>query len=117
MAIINGSDILLEDIYVNNESNSGSVSSNTDGANTIYCDNITFRRWSVTNGDDSISVKANSTNIIVEDSEFYSGLGLSFGSIGQYDGVFEFIENVTARNIRCFNTQHASYVKTWTGQQ
>jgi galacturan 1,4-alpha-galacturonidase len=59
----------------------------TDGADTIYADNITFRRWTVDNGDDSISLKANSTNILIEDCDFYTGLGIAIGSIGQY-GLF-----------------------------
>ena len=37
--------------------------SSTDGANTVYADNIVFNRWSITNGDDAIAIKANSTNI------------------------------------------------------
>lgn len=89
--------------------------SNTDGADTIYANNITFRRWTVQNGDDSISQKANSTNILIEDCDFYNGLGVAIGSIGQYDGVFETIQNVTARNIRGHNTKYAAYIKTWTG--
>lgn len=117
MTVIHSANVLLQDIYVNNTSNSGSVSSNTDGANTIYSSNIEFARWSVTNGDDSIAIKANSTNILIRDSEFYHGLGVAFGSIGQYKGVFETIENVVVRNITCYKTTHASYIKTWTGQQ
>ena len=117
MTVIHSENVLLQDIYVNNEGNSGSVSSNTDGANTIYSNNIEFARWSVTNGDDSISIKANSTNILIRDSTFYRGLGVAFGSIGQLKGVFEKIENVTVRNNTCYKTLHAAYIKTWTGQQ
>jgi galacturan 1,4-alpha-galacturonidase len=71
----------------------------------IYANNITFRRWNVTNGDDSISMKANSTNILIEDCDFYMGLG---------DNVFETIENVTARNIRSYNMRYGAYIKTCT---
>lgn len=39
------------------------------------------------------------------------------GSIGQYDGVFETIENITARDIIFNGTLPAAYVKTWTGEQ
>lgn len=81
----------------------------------MYADNITFRRWSVTNGDDSIAMKANSTNILIEDCDFYMGLGVAIGSISQYDDTFEYIENVTARNIRSYNMRYGAYVKTWTG--
>lgn len=117
MTVIHSENVLLQDIYVSNTNADGSTSSNTDGANTIYSDNITFNRWNVTNGDDSIAVKANSTNIRITNSDFYTGLGIAFGSIGQYKDAFETIENVTATNITCHKTLHGAYIKTWTGQQ
>jgi len=116
MTVIHSSNVVLEDIYVNNLVGT-SGSSNTDGANTIYSDHITFNNWDVSNGDDSIAIKANSTNICVTNSNFRTGLGLAFGSIGQLDGQFETIENVTASNISCHSTLHGAYIKTWTGQQ
>ncbi|KAI4739867.1 pectin lyase-like protein [Aureobasidium sp. EXF-12298] len=111
MTVIHSSDILLQDIYVNNTSKTG----NTDGCDTIYANNITFRRWTVDNGDDAISPKANSTNILIEDSDFYRGSGIALGSIGQMNGQFETIENVTCRNITAHNTKNGAYIKTWTG--
>lgn len=69
------------------------------------------------NGDDSIAMKANSTNILIEDCRFHTGLGIAIGSIGQYNGEFEIIENVTARNIEILdNMRYGVYVKTWTGR-
>lgn len=109
--------LLLEDFNVTSRSTSGNPARNTDGADLLYSNNVTFRGWYVNNGDDSISFKANSTNVVVEDCYFERGLGLAFGSIGQYDGQFETIENVTARNIVSNNTLHTAYFKTWTGDQ
>ncbi|KAM0183181.1 hypothetical protein ACHAPF_000659 [Botrytis cinerea] len=117
MTVFKSSSILLQDIYVNSTSSSGSPSRNTDGADTIYSDNIHFDRWTVVNGDDSISMKANSTNILITNSTFYNGLGVAIGSIGQYKGVYESIENVTATGIVFYKTLHGGYVKTWTGEQ
>ncbi|OCL01446.1 glycoside hydrolase family 28 protein [Glonium stellatum] len=117
MAILKSQNVLLEDIYVNSTTHNGNPARNTDGADTIFSDRITFRKWVVDNGDDCISLKANSTNIIVEDSIFHRGLGLALGSIGQYLNQFETIENVYAQNITCFSTRYAAYIKTWTGQQ
>ena len=54
-----------------------------------------------------IAVKANSTNIFIKDSIFRIGQGLAIGSIGQYPGVYETIENVTATNITVFSTAYA----------
>ncbi|GAV99727.1 pectin lyase-like protein [Lentinula edodes] len=121
MTVIHSENILLENIYVNNtdtEHGPGfnySLIVNTDGADTVYANNITFRGWTVENGDDSIAMKANSTNILIENCNFYTGLGVAIGSIGQYDGAFETIQNVTARNISITNMPFGAYVKTWTG--
>jgi len=116
-AITHSENLLLEDIYVNSTSNSTWSTINTDGTDTFYSNNITFRRWSVTNGDDSIAPKANSSNLLIQDSIFYGGNGVAIGSIGQYLNAFEFIENVTAERITCYSCQYVGYVKTWTGIQ
>ncbi|PQE07637.1 Alpha-L-rhamnosidase rgxB protein [Rutstroemia sp. NJR-2017a BBW] len=119
MTVIHAKNVLLENIYVNSTDvqpvGFEFSSLNTDGADTIYADNITFRGWTVDNGDDSISLKANSTNILIEDCDFYTGLGVAIGSIGQYENRFEIIENVTVRNIRTYNMRYGVYMKTWTG--
>jgi len=117
MTVIHSENVTLQDIYVNNTSTNGNSTENTDGVDTVYANNITFRRWTVDNGDDSISQKANSTNILIEDCVFYNGGGIAIGSIGQYDGVFEVIQNVTARNITVHSTAYGAYIKTWTGVQ
>lgn len=59
------------------------------------------------NGDDSLSLKANSTDISITNSVFYNGLGIALGSIGQYKGQFETIERFTVENISYHNTLHA----------
>ncbi|KAJ3962639.1 hypothetical protein N0V92_000624 [Colletotrichum tropicale] len=107
--------VLLQDIYVNNTSSNRNPARNTDGANTMFSDNIHFRRWTVKNGDDCIATKANSTNILIEDVEFHDGQGVAVGSIGQYAGQFETIENVTVRNVLAHGSRYAGRIKTWTG--
>ncbi|KAF5360218.1 hypothetical protein D9757_011400 [Collybiopsis confluens] len=116
MAVNRSEDILLENIYVNSTSNGRPVQ-NTDGVDTFYSNRITFRNWTVTNGDDSISFKANSTNMLVQDCTFFLGEGIAIGSIGQMDGVFEFIQNVTVERVLAVGTRFAAYVKTFTGVQ
>ncbi|PIG79792.1 hypothetical protein AARAC_003342 [Aspergillus arachidicola] len=90
---------------------------NTDGIDTINSDLVLLRNLYIRNGDDAVSIKRNSTNILIEDSTFDNSLGLAFGSVGQYLDVFERIENVTARRIQGNGTRYGSYVKTWTGEQ
>jgi galacturan 1,4-alpha-galacturonidase len=116
MTIMHSENILLQDIYVNSTSAVRRKGSNTDGADTVYVNNVTFRRWTVANGDDGISIKANSTNIVIEDSTFHGG-AVALGSIGQYIGAYETIENVTVRNITYFGSFTPVYAKTWTGKQ
>ncbi|KAF1850260.1 glycoside hydrolase family 28 protein [Cucurbitaria berberidis CBS 394.84] len=113
MSIIHSHNSVWEDIFVNNTGNRVS-SSNTDGADTFFSSDLLFRNWTVYNGDDSFSCKANSTNITLLDSHFYHGLGIAIGSIGQYNDAFETIENIRAENIYFEDTLHAFYVKTWT---
>ena len=90
---------------------------NTDGANTMFSDRITFRRWTIENGDDCIAAKANSTNILIEYATFYKGQGVAIGSVGQYHNQFEIVENVTARNIVAYGSRYIARIKTWTGEQ
>lgn len=109
--------LLFEDIYVNNTSSSDQNTLNTDGVDTIYSDNITFNRWDVTCGDDNIALKGNSSNIYVYDSVFRGGQGFAIGSLGQYNGAWEYIDNFYASNITMHDTTYAIYLKTWPGNQ
>ncbi|KAF0315266.1 exo-rhamnogalacturonase b [Colletotrichum asianum] len=86
--------VLLQDIYVNNTSSNRNPARNTDGANTMFSDNIHF-----------------------QDVEFHDGQGVAIGSIGQYAGQFETIENVTVRNVLAHGSRYAGRIKTWTGEQ
>ncbi|CEJ54908.1 hypothetical protein PMG11_01195 [Penicillium brasilianum] len=116
LSIIHTQNTLFDNIYVNSTSVHAS-SRNTDGADTIYSSHITFRNWEVDNGDDNISIKANSTDILIEDSLFHRGLGIAIGSIGQYKDAYETVQRVRVRNITYSKTLHAVYFKTWTGEQ
>lgn len=117
VTIVSSKRVLLEDIYVNSTSQSTQPARNTDGANTLFSDSITFRRWTVDNGDDCIALKANSTNIRIEDSTFYHGHGVAIGSIGQYYDRFEIVENVHVKNMTMYGSKYATRIKTWTGEQ
>lgn len=118
MTIARSERVLLRDIYVNSTSTNPDVRSNvnTDGADTVYANNITFLRWEVINGDDSISMKQNSTNIYISNCTFYNGASLAMGSIGQYPNQIEVIENITAVDIKCIGTGYAGRIKTWVGE-
>ncbi|TFK93041.1 glycoside hydrolase family 28 protein [Polyporus arcularius HHB13444] len=117
MAVHTAENLLLERITIRSVSNSSASTLNTDGIDTFYTNNITLRNWDVTEGDDAVAPKANTSNLLIQDSHFRDGSGVAIGSIGQYPGMYEFIENVTAERIVCDRCRHAGYVKTWTGVQ
>ncbi|KAI1272207.1 galacturan 1,4-alpha-galacturonidase B [Xylaria sp. FL0933] len=116
MSIIYSHYVTLDGIFINNTGNVVS-SSNTDGADTIRSSHIQFNNWTIYNGDDSISLKGNSTDINITNSKFFNGLGIAIGSIGQYKDQFETIERLRVENVSFDNTLHAVYVKTWTNDQ
>ena len=72
MTVARSERVLLQDIYVNSTSEPrpfrGDI--NTDGCDTVYANDITFLRWTVKSGDDSISMKQNSTNIYIANCTF-----------------------------------------------
>ncbi|KAG6010340.1 hypothetical protein E4U21_006904 [Claviceps maximensis] len=115
MAISYSEHVELEDIYVRSTSNSKWSTLNTDGCDTINSHDITFRRWFVTNGDDAIALKGNSSRIFIYDSEFHDGQGVAIGSVGQYVDRHDNITDFYARNITLVNTAHVSYLKSWAG--
>ncbi|CAG9953823.1 unnamed protein product [Clonostachys rosea f. rosea IK726] len=117
MTTTHSKNLVFDNIFVNNTSNSKHSTLNTDGIDTIWSDNITLSRWDVTSGDDNIALKGNSSNIRVLDSIFRGGQGLAIGSLGQYKGQYEHIENFYARNITMLGTKYVIYLKTWPGVQ
>lgn len=117
VTIVSSARVVLEDIYVNSTSHSSQPARNTDGANTLFSDSITFRRWEIDNGDDCVAFKANSTNMLVEDSVLHGGNGIAVGSVSQYYGGFETVENIVVRNVTMYGSKFATRIKTWTGEQ
>ncbi|KXH57868.1 polygalacturonase, partial [Colletotrichum salicis] len=109
MAIMHSQNVLFGGVYINSVTNNGYPARNTDGADTIDSDRITFRNMYIRNGDDAIAIKGNSTNILIEDSTVDHSLGIAFGSVGQYKGECERVENVTVRRIKGLGTRHGAY--------
>ncbi|KAL4925422.1 pectin lyase fold/virulence factor [Aspergillus undulatus] len=116
LAIIYSHYVEFDSILVNNTGNRVD-SSNTDGADTIRSSHISFNNLTVYNGDDSISFKANSTDISLKNSVFHNGLGIAIGSIGQLNDEYEVVERINVENVVFDNTLHAVYFKTWTDDQ
>jgi hypothetical protein len=72
---------------------------NTDGIEPMYTTDVHIRDVYIENGDDSITIKSGSRNVLVEDCVFAVGHGCNVGSV--QDGN---IDNITFRNIKLNQT-------------
>jgi len=71
-------------------------------------------------GDDCIALKPNSTDITIRNVTCYGGTGIAFGSIAQYEGVTDIIENVYMEDIKLYGSNQCPgfqgvYWKSWIG--
>lgn len=53
----------------------------------------------INSGDDCVSFKPGSTNILVQNLTCVNTAGIAIGSLGQYEGVFDLVENITAVDV------------------
>lgn len=111
--------ILMQDIYVKNSCAADATfdhcNLNTDGSDTVYANNIIYLRWTYEGGDDAIAPKQTSTNIYIADFDIHAGTDIALGSIGQYPGQIEILENITVRDVRLHRSQYGCRLKTFTG--
>jgi galacturan 1,4-alpha-galacturonidase len=70
----------------------------------------------INNGDDCVSLKPNSTNIVVQGLHCNGSHGISVGSLGQYAEEFDIVENVYIYNISMSNASDGARIKVWPGQ-
>ncbi|KAL7419435.1 hypothetical protein Q5752_006273 [Cryptotrichosporon argae] len=124
---IEAENVLYKDCYVNATSTNPESKSdpknwlqNTDGIDTWRSNNITIENWVYQGGDDCIALKPNSTNIFVKNATCWGGTGIAFGSIGQYPGVTDIIENVVMEDLALYPSSQCPgyqgvYFKSWVG--
>lgn len=104
-----------ENIHMNAVSTSAHGPSNTDGWDVYRSDQVVIKDCIINNGDDCVSFKPNSTNIVVSNLSCNGSHGISVGSLGQFAGMFDIVENVTATNVRMSNAQNGARIKAWAG--
>jgi galacturan 1,4-alpha-galacturonidase len=64
---------------------------------------------------DCVSFKPNSTNIIVQGLSCTGSHGISVGSLGQYQGETDIIENIYVYNISMSSATDGARIKIWPG--
>ncbi|WWC66403.1 uncharacterized protein I206_100305 [Kwoniella pini CBS 10737] len=119
--------ILFKNFYVNATSFNSESSKdeknwlqNTDGTDIYQSYNVTFENMLYQGGDDCIALKPNSTLITIKNVTCIGGTGIAFGSIGQYEGVKDIIEDVYMENINLYPSNQCPgyqgvYFKSWIG--
>lgn len=69
----------------------------------------------VDNTDDCVSFKPNSTSILVQNLWCNGSHGISVGSLGQYVGVMDIVQDVTIYNISMNNAGDGARIKVFPG--
>jgi len=111
--VANSSNVIFDNINIAGASKSVNVAKNTDGWDTYRSDSITIQNSVINNGDDCVSFKPNSTNILVQNLFCNGSHGISVGSLGQYVGEFDIVENVYVFNTSLHNASDGARIKVW----
>ncbi|KAI1427103.1 putative galacturan 1,4-alpha-galacturonidase C [Xylaria sp. FL1777] len=115
--IMNGTNILVENLYVNATATKAPSGSNwvqnTDGFDTMDVRNVTLRNFDYTGGDDCIAIKPRSYDVNVKNITCHAGNGPAIGSLGQYLEDSS-VENVTVTDLQVKH-RWGFYIKCWTG--
>lgn len=84
-----------------------------DGWDIYRSNNVQITNSYIVNGDDCVSLKPNATNVLIENLYCQGSHGISMGSIGQYAGVQDIIQNVLVKNITMVSTSNGARIKAW----
>ncbi|KAL4917705.1 pectin lyase fold/virulence factor [Aspergillus aurantiobrunneus] len=113
--VANSSDVLFDGIDISGYSSSENEAKNTDGWDTYRSSNIVIQNSVINNGDDCVSFKPNSTDILVQNLHCNGSHGISVGSLGQYVGEVDIVKNVLVYNISMYNASDMARIKVWPG--
>uniref|UniRef100_A0A0W0FB86 galacturonan 1,4-alpha-galacturonidase n=1 Tax=Moniliophthora roreri TaxID=221103 RepID=A0A0W0FB86_MONRR len=107
--------VTYSNITIHTESTSDNDPKNTDGWDTYRSDLVFIKDSVIVNGDDCVSFKPNSTNILVANLDCTGSHGISVGSLGQYPEFYDIVENVTAIDIHMTDASNGARIKAWAG--
>ncbi|KAG5658691.1 hypothetical protein KAF25_010872 [Fusarium avenaceum] len=113
--IINSTDVLISDLDLQAKSVNGVKIANSDGWDTYRSDRVVIQNSVIDNTDDCVSFKPNSTNVVVQNLVCNGSHGISVGSLGQYKGETDIVENLYIYNISMSNASDGARIKVWPG--
>ncbi|KAJ1566602.1 hypothetical protein HK405_009135, partial [Cladochytrium tenue] len=115
--VANSSNVIYDGITIEGASTSSHVAKNTDGWDTYRSDSVVIQNSVINNGDDCVSFKPNSTNVVVQGLVCNGSHGISVGSLGQYKLEYDVVENIYVYNISMSNASDGARIKVWPGLQ
>ncbi|KAF2151660.1 glycoside hydrolase family 28 protein [Myriangium duriaei CBS 260.36] len=113
--VANSTNVVFSDISIQGASKSANPAKNTDGWDTYRSSNIVIQNSVINNGDDCVSFKPNSTSILVQNLSCTGSHGISVGSLGQYKGEYDIVQDVLVYNITLTNVTDGARIKVWPG--
>ncbi|KAK8193542.1 Exopolygalacturonase X [Phyllosticta capitalensis] len=113
--VANSSDVVFSGISIEGASQSENEAKNTDGWDTYRSSNVVIMDSVINNGDDCVAFKPNSTGIVVQGLVCNGSHGISVGSLGQYVGEVDIVEDVYVYNISMSNASDGARIKVWPG--
>lgn len=111
--VANSTNVRFSNINVSGFSKSNNTAKNTDGWDIYRSSHITIENSTVNNGDDCVSFKPNSTQMLVQNMHCNGSHGISVGSLGQYPTEIDIVEDVLVRNISMYNATDGARIKVW----
>lgn len=102
-------------INISAVSYSSSFIANTDGWDIYRSSYVTIMNSTINNGDDCVSFKPNSTNMIVSNLWCNGSHGISVGSLGQYAGETDIVANVSVYNVTMLYAENGARIKVFGG--
>ncbi|KAL4072085.1 pectin lyase fold/virulence factor [Scleroderma citrinum] len=107
--------VTYTNINISVTSNNSNPAKNTDGWDIFRSSRINIKGCVVNNTDDCVSFKPNTTYVNVTNLWCGGSHGISVGSLGQYAGVTDIVEDVRINNITMVKGQNGARIKTFGG--
>ncbi|QSZ31235.1 hypothetical protein DSL72_000798 [Monilinia vaccinii-corymbosi] len=113
--ITGSQDVLVSGMTLTAVTNNSNPVKNSDGWDTYLSSHITIQNSTIINTDDCVSFKPNSSSILVQNLDCTGSHGISVGSLGQYVGVTDIVEDVYIYNNKLSKSSDAARIKVWAG--
>lgn len=113
--VYQSSNVTFNNINLHSIQSDGSQAQNTDGWDIYRSSGVSITNSYIINGDDCVSFKPNSTNILVENLYCQGSHGISVGSLGEYAGTQDIVQNVLVKNVTMVNAENGARIKAFGG--